>query len=193
MNAPKIVVCVATILAAVIAVFGSEGTFSTFPDNKAGLPSPNGKFIVRSVEYKADSWEFGGNHQSLLLENAANGKSRKLCDYLGHTAVTWATDNLLIVNEYFTNRGARMRLVAADETAAPVIVDKKRLAALVPGDVGQHLSGNDHVYVEGYKLDRNVLGLRVWGYGALDAKGFSLKCNYNLDENTAACSRDGAR
>ncbi len=193
MKANHLVAGLLAVLIAVIAGFGATGRFSTFPDSKAGLPSPDGKFIVRSIDYNSDLSNFVGLHRSLFLEQRSSADKVKLCDYLGHVAVAWATDNLVIVNEYFTNRGARMHLVAADGKNPPLVLDKTRLAMLVPDEIGRHLTGNDHVYVEGYRVNGNVLGLRVWGSGALDAKGFRLTCDYDLDKDAVKCSESGAK
>jgi hypothetical protein len=189
MKTTKIISCVVAVLIVAMAVFGAEGKFATFPDDQAGLRSPDGKFIVRSVEEAGDPSNFVGVHRSLILEDHIGGGSWKLCDYLGHVAVTWATDNLIIVNEYYTSNGARMRLFAADGKIAPLMIDRARLARIVSDDLGRHLTGNDHVYVEGYKLNGNILGIRVWGFGAVDKNGFRFKCDYNLEQNTASCSR----
>lgn len=163
------------------------GKFETFPGTTNELPSPNGQFLVRSVSYGVAPGDFSGKFHALVLEDRRCGKSRNLYDYLGKVMVFWSADNVLVVNDYYTDRGARVLLFVTDEAIPPVVIDKNRMIQLLDPVAGRHLIGNDHVYIAASKLEGNTLALRLWGYGALDAKGFYFSCDYTLEPNTASC------
>jgi hypothetical protein len=67
------------------------------------------------------------------------------------------------------------------------VIDRNRLVKLLDPITSRHLLGNDHVFIAAFKLEGDTLALRLWGYGAQDAKGFGLSCNYSLEWNTASC------
>jgi hypothetical protein len=180
------VVCLVLILIP-SALLGLEGKFTIFPGASNELPSPNSQFLVRSVSYGAAPGDFSGKFHALVLEEQRTGKSHKLYDYLGKVAVSWVADNVIVVNEYYTARGARVLVFVTDETIPPVVIDRTRLVKLLDPISSRHLIGNDHVYIEAFKLEGDTLALRLWGYGTQDAKGFDLSCDYNLDSYTASC------
>jgi hypothetical protein len=168
-------------------LLGLGGKFATFPDAADELPSPNGQLLVRSVSYGAAPGSFSGKFHALVLEERKTGRSRKLYDYLGRVMVSWAADNVLVMNEYYTAKGSRVVVFFTDETIPPVVIDRNRLIYLLDPITSRHLIGNDHVYIAASKLEGDTLALRLWGYGAQDAKGFGLSCDYSLQRNTASC------
>jgi hypothetical protein len=180
------VACLALILIP-SALLALGGAFVTFPDSTNELPSPDGQFLVRSTNYAATTGVFSGKFHALFLEEHRTGKSRKLCDYLGKVAVSWVAADIIVVNEYYTARGARALVFATDETISAVVIDRNRLVKLLDPITSRRLLGNDHVYVEAYKLDGNILSLRLWGYGSQDAKGFNFSCDYILNRDAATC------
>jgi hypothetical protein len=68
-----------------------------------------------------------------------------------------------------------------------VVIDKNRMVKLLDPITSRHLIGNDHVYIAASKLEGDTLALRLWGYGAQDAKGFYFSCDYSFERNTASC------
>jgi hypothetical protein len=196
MRSRIVVVCFVVILIPILipaALLGLGGKFITFPDAANELPSPHGQFVVRSVSYGAAPGAFSGKFHALVLEERRTRSSRKLYDYLGKIAVSWVTDSAIIVNEYYTSRGARALMFTTDEAASPIVIDRSWMVKLLDPILSTHLIRNDHVYVEAFKLEGDTLGLRVWGYGAQDTKGFSFSCDYNLDRNTISCRQSSGQ
>lgn len=175
----------------VVAVIGfhlgvQAGPFVVFP--KAGqLASQDGRFVVRNSDPEAEPLEYVGTFHSLLLEETASGRSRKLCDYVGVAAVTWTKDDLLIMTEYLSKRTSRAWIFAADNSRSTVVIDQPLLITLVPVNLRPQLRENDHVFVEAVQVEGETLSLRVWGYGKHDANGFRWRCDYNLLEGTITC------
>jgi hypothetical protein len=184
MNVTRILVCLMAVLAATTSV--SAEKFATFPISQE-LPSPDGKFTVRSVDPLPTPGEFTGVFHSLLLKERATGRSRKLCDYFRTMAVAWSDNGLILATDYLNARTSRALVFGVDGGFAPVVVDKVRLVALLPQNQRVHLTENDHVFVEASTLEGDRLTLRVWGRGARDAKGFSYLCTYSLARGTASC------
>jgi hypothetical protein len=169
------------------SLLGLGERFATFPGPADELPSPSGQFLVRSVSNGAAPGDFSGKFHALVLEERRTGKSHKLYDYLGKVMVFWTAENVLVVNDYYTTKGARVLVFATDETIPAVVIDRNRLVKLLDPITSRHLLGNDHVFIAASKLEDDTLALRLWGYGAHDAKGFSLSCDYSLERNTASC------
>jgi hypothetical protein len=161
-------------------------SFATFPISKE-LPSPDGKFTIRSTDAAPAPGEFTGVFHSLLLKERATGRSWKLCDYFRTVAVAWSGNDLILATDYMNAKTSRALVFGVDGGFAPVVVDKVRLVALLPPNQRVHLTENDHVYVEASTLEGDTLILRVWGRGARDAKGFTYLCTYSLAQGTASC------
>jgi hypothetical protein len=86
-----------TIAALIVSAYAAP--FVLFP--KAGqLVSPDGRFVVRNREREGSDKDFIGTSHSLWIVEAASGRSRKLCDYLGVAAVAWSNNDFLVVTEY---------------------------------------------------------------------------------------------
>lgn len=164
--------------------------FTLFPDRKE-LRSPDGRFVIRSVDQDRAKSDFTGVFRTLVLEEVASGESRKLYDYIGRVAVAWSGNNYIIVTDYASKRTARALVFATDPSVAPVALNKVQLAKLLPKMLSEHLLKNDHVYVEVARVEGSLLMLRVWGYGGLDVNGFRWDCQYELNETTAECREMG--
>ncbi|MGO9305536.1 MAG: hypothetical protein ACLP3R_17870 [Candidatus Korobacteraceae bacterium] len=169
------------------ALLGLGEKFATFPSSANELPSPNGRFLVRSIGYGAAPGNFSGKFHALVLETRETGKLRKLCDYLGKVMVSWAADDVLFVNDYYTARGSRVLVFVTDEAIPPLVIDRNRMVKLLDPITSRHLLSNDHVFIAASKLEGDTLALRLWGYGTQDAKGFVLSCDYSLERDTASC------
>ena len=165
-------------------VFASQ--FVVFP-RASELVSPDGRFAVRSVDNQGSASEFAGTFRSLLLFELASGRSRKLCDYLGVASVAWSSNDWLVVTQYVGKRTSRALVFSATAAEDPVMLDKTTLTRLVPAELRSSLRENDHVFVEGSRVEHDTLYLAVWGYGQLDANGFRWRCEYSLREGTASC------
>jgi hypothetical protein len=184
MKITRILICLLAVLAGTTSVAAEK--FVMFPVSRE-LPSPDGKFSIRSFDHARVQGEFTGAFHSLLLEERATGSSRKLCDYLRIMAVAWSNNGLILATDYLNAKTSRALVLGADAGFTPVVIDKVRLTALIADNQRAHLTENDHVFVEASTLDGDSLTLRVWGYGALDAKGFGYLCTYSLAQETASC------
>lgn len=184
MRASPALRCVAAVLACEIAALA--GPFVVFP--KAGqLPSPDGRFLIRNVARDAPSSQIVGISESLVLEETGSGRSRKLCDYLGVAAVAWANNEFILMTQYVSRRTSRAVVFAADGSREPVVIDQPLLTKIVPVDLRPQLRENDHVFVEGSRVEGETLTLRVWGYGKHDADGFRWRCLYSLPTGGISC------
>lgn len=160
--------------------------FAVFPDRKE-LRSPDGRFIIRSVDHVAGPREFSGVFRSLVLEEAATGSSRELYNYLGRVGVAWSGSNFVIVTDYASKKTARALVFRIDQPGEYLIIDKPHLAARIPYELRVQLDRNDHVYLEVSRIDGTVLTLRVWGYGVHDPQGFRFLCSYDLNGGATSC------
>ena len=160
--------------------------FAVFPDRKE-LRSPNGKFVIRSVEHVAARGEFSGIIRWLILEEPATGKSHHLYNYLSRVGVAWSGDNFVIVTDYVSKKTARAMVFDMNHPGEFLVIDKPHLTAQLHEQRREQLEGNDHVYLEVSRLEGSALLLRVWGYGKLDPQGFRFWCAYDLKEGTVSC------
>jgi hypothetical protein len=164
----------------------SAEQFTLFPDRKE-MHSPDGRFVVRSVEHAAALNEFSGVFRTLLLEEAATGKVRKLYDYVGRVAVAWSGNDFIIVTDYVNKKTSRAMVFPVDPARDVLVLDKVQVSSLLPDAQSVHLQQNDHVFVEVSSVEGTVLNLRVWGYGRRDTAGFRYNCRYDLPGGTAVC------
>jgi len=169
--------------------------FATFPD-RPELRSPDGRFLIRSVDHVTGPSDFSGVFRSLVLEEPSSGRSWAIYSYVGRVAVAWSGNRFIIVTDYVSKRTSRALVFAIDSRVEPfsvekVTLDKVQLAGLLPTEQNVHLLGNDHVFVEVSRVEGDALILRVWGYGARDPKGLRLDCQYDLRSGRAACREQG--
>ncbi len=160
--------------------------FAVFPDRKE-LRSPDGKFVIRSVDYVPQAHEFSGLFRALILENLADGSTRELYHYVNRVGVAWSGNNFIIITDYVSKKTARALLFRIDQPGEYVVFDKPSLAARIPHERRIQLERNDHAFLEVSRLDGSVLTVRVWGYGAHDPQGFRFQCEYELDQGTTTC------
>ncbi len=181
-------------VALLVALFsvGAESLvsqFVVFPKANE-LLSPDGRFAVRSVDSARSASEFVGTFHSLWLFELATGRSRKLCDYLGVASVAWSSNDWLVVTQYVSKRTSRALVFSATLSEDPLVLDKTTLTRLVPVELRPRLRENDHVFVEGLRVEQDKLYLTVWGYGKHDANGFRWLCEYALREGTVSCTEE---
>ena len=179
-----------TIYVAILVVFACSlaqaEQFAVFPDRKE-LRSPDGKFVIRSVDHVPQPHEFSGLFRSLFLENTADGSARELYHYVGRVGVAWSGNSFIIVTDYVSKKTARALVFRLDRPDEYLVLDKPGLAARIPGERRTQLERNDHVFLEVSRLEGSLLTLRVWGYGAHDPQGFRFHCVYELDQGTTTC------
>lgn len=179
----------AAVAVLMLSVSGFAGTFVVFP--KAGeLASPDGRYVVRNAEITHSAGEFAGTFRSLWLIELATGRSRKLCDYLGVAAVGWSSEDFLIVTQYVSRKNSRVLVFPAADPERSIMVDSGTLTQLVPTELRGSLRENDHVFVEGSRVEGETVYLKVWGYGRRDMEGFRWSCEYGLREGKISCSAE---
>lgn len=160
--------------------------FAVFPDRKE-LRSPDGKFVIRSVDYVPQQHEFSGLFRSLILENTANRSARELYHYVGRVGVAWSGNNFIIVTDYVSKKTARALVFRIDRPDEYLVLDKPSLATRLPDEYRAQLERNDHVFLEVSRIEGGQLILRVWGYGAHDPQGFRFQCVHELNQGTTTC------
>jgi hypothetical protein len=160
--------------------------FAVFPDRKE-LRSPDGRYVIRSVEHTGQAQEITGVFRTLVLQEVSTGRSRGLFNYLGPVGVAWSGNNFVIVTEYVSKKTSRALVLRLDRPNEYQVIDKPHLAMQLHDERRAQLERNDHVYVEVSRIDGIVLTLRVWGYGAHDPQAFRFQCAYDLAVGTASC------
>jgi len=160
--------------------------FTIFPDQKE-VRSPDGSLVIRSVEHSAKPSDFSGVFRTLVIEEVATGRMRKLYDYVGRVAVAWSGNEFIIVTDYVSRRTARALIFPVAPNRDGLVLDKEHLASRLPETQYVHLRRNDHVFVEAAHVDGRYLTLRVWGHGQRDPSGFRWVCRYDLIAGTAVC------
>ena len=178
------------LMMAVIPVFA--GPFVVFPQ-AGSLSSPDGRFQIRNAEREAPTAEFSGTFHSLWLFENASGRSRKLCDYLGVSAVSWSNSDFVIVTQYVGKKTSRALVFSLTHPGDTILLDSPTLTHILPPELRDTLRENDHVFVEGSRIEGETLYLTVWGYGRHDANGFRWHCQYALPEGTVACEQGKGR
>lgn len=163
----------------------AEG-FVTFPDRKE-LRSPDGRFVIRSVEHRAGAREFSGVFRSLVLEDTATSARRGLYNYVGRIAIAWSGSEYLIATDYVGKRTSRALVFRMKFLDEYTVIDKTYLANRVTEDLRAQLELNDHVFVEAFGVEKRDLMLRVWGYGAHNPNGFRVQCTYDLINGNTSC------
>jgi len=174
------------LLLALVFPRASAEQFTLFPDRKE-MHSPDGRFVVRSIEHSVTANEFSGVFRTLVLEEAATGKVRKLYDYVGRVAVAWSGTDFIIVTDYVNKKTSRAMVFPVNPERDILVLDKVKMSSLIPDEQSVHLRQNDHVFVEVSSVEGTALNLRVWGYGRRDAAGFRYVCRYDLPGGTAVC------
>ena len=167
------------------SILGAE-QFTIFPDRKE-LRSPDGQYVVHSVDHVARPGEFTGVFRTLIVEEVSTGRVRKLYDYVGHVAVAWSGNGFIIVTDYVNKKTSRAIVFPVAPDRDGLVVDKTQLIPLLPEQQQVHLEQNDHVFVEASGVEGRALKLRVWGYGRRDGAGFRYACQYDLVLGTAVC------
>jgi len=158
---------------------------------KAGeLVSPNGRLAVRNTDRTAATSDFDGTFHSLWLYELATGQSRKLCDYVGVAAVGWSGNESIIVTQYLGKKTSRALVFPVARIEDTIMLDKTTMTRMVPVELRPALRENDHVFVEGSRIEQGTLYLTVWGYGQHDANGFRWRCKYALREGTLTCTQE---
>jgi hypothetical protein len=169
-----------------ISIQAAAVPFVVFP--KAGrLVSPDGRYEVRDADRTGAPTDFIGTFHSLWLVEVATGRSRKLCDYLGISAVAWSGNDFLVVTQYVGKKTSRALMFAISAPEEPVILDRSTLIQLVAPEMREHLRGNDHVFVEASSLESDIFYFGVWGYGQQDPNGFRWTCQFHLRESKLSC------
>ena len=177
---------VALLLSVLASQLALAEEFAVFPDRRE-LRSPDGRFVICSVEHPAPRGEFSGIFRTLILKEISTGTERNLYNYIGRVGVAWSDSNVLIVTDYASKRTARALVFRVDRPNEYVIINKPHLMSQLQEERRVHLERNDHVYLEVSRIEGNSLVLRVWGYGARDPNGFRFQCAYPLDEGELLC------
>lgn len=174
------------VVLAVLAIQAAAAPFVVFP--KAGrLVSPDGRYEVRDADRTASPSDFVGTFHSLWLVEVATGRSRKLCDYLGISAVAWSGNDFLVVTQYVGKKTSRALVFAISRQEEMVVLDQSTLIQLLAPEFREHLRSNNHVFVEASSLESDIFYFGVWGYGHQDPNGFRWTCQYALRESKVEC------
>jgi len=186
MRTPRFFFCLLLPLLLCITVRAFTEDFAVFPDRKE-LRSPDGKYVMKSVDHNTRPGEFAGVFHSLILEEVATRRVRVLFDYLNRAAVAWSGEGYIIVTDYAGKRTSRVLVFAIDPDAGRFVMDKNDLARRLPGPLSDKLRENEHVFVEALRMQQRTLSLRVWGYGPHDYRGFRLLCDFEMETGKVDC------
>jgi len=171
---------------AVLVAQAFAGQFVLFPKADQ-LRSPDGRFVVRDLPRDSSAAELQNTFRALWLFETSTGRSRKLCDYVGTSAVTWSDDDFVVVTQYLNKKTSRALIFSATVPDRDIMLDVRTLTHIVPPDLRAALRENGHIFVEASRVEGGTLYLRVWGYGTHDPDGFRWQCDYGLSAGTVAC------
>ena len=166
----------------------SATSFVVFP-KASQLRSPDGHFVIQNENRDAAPSEMVGTFHSLWLVESATQRSRKLCDYVGLAAVAWSDGGSLIITQYVGKQTSRALVFPNAVSDDPILLDKSTLTRLVPVELRPTLRENDHIFVEGARVQADTLYLRVWGRGQHDPQGFHWDCTYGLNDGGISCAQ----
>jgi hypothetical protein len=138
----------------------SAEQFTLFPERKE-LHSPDGRFVIRSVDHSAAANEFSGVFRTLVLEEVATGKVRKLYDYVGRVAVAWSDNDFIIVTDYVNKKTSRAMVFPADPARDVLALDKVQMSSLIPDEQSVHLQQRGSVERGGNSAEPEGVGLRA--------------------------------
>jgi len=143
---------------------------------------------VRNVSQEHPASDLVGTFQSLWLTEIPSGHSQKLCDYVGMAAVAWANNDYIMVTQYVGKKTSRLLLFPVAHLEDALLIDEHALIPLVPPELRPALRENDHVFIEGSRVEHDILYVSVWGYGQHDKNGFRWHCEYALSQHSIACT-----
>jgi len=177
---------ISLLLAVPATLQAASVSFVIFP-KASRLVSPSGRFVVESREREGSASQYIGMFHSLWLTDVATGRSRKLLDYIGLAAVSWSSDDWIVITEYLSKKTSRAMVIAVARPAASVVLDVPALIQMIVVDWRDSLRANDHIFVEAAQLDGEIFHFRVWGYGQHDPNGFHWDCEYSMPQERVAC------
>src|SRR5579871_1481598 len=99
--------------------------FTIFPD-RGELRSPDGSYVVRSVDHVGKTGEFTGVFRTLIVEEVSTGRIRKLYDYVGRVAVAWSGSGYIIVTDYVNKKTSRAIVFPVAPDRDGLVVDKNQ-------------------------------------------------------------------
>ena len=175
-------------LLVVACATASATSFVVFP-KASQLRSPDGRYVIQNENRDAAPSDMVGTFHSLWLVESATQRSRKLCDYVGLAAVAWSDSGSLIITQYVGKQTSRALVFPNAVSDDPILLDKSTLTRLVPVELRPTLRENDHIFVEGARVEAETLYLRVWGRGLHDPRGFHWDCRYGLNDGAIACAQ----
>src|SRR4029077_17302382 len=122
MKAPCL--CAFVVAFLLVARAGAQ-QFTTFRD-RPELRSPDGRFLIRSVDHAASASDFSGLFRSLVLEETRSGRSWALYNYvtcLGGGGAPGSGNLFIIVTDYVSKRTSRPLVFAIDSRVEPFSVE----------------------------------------------------------------------
>lgn len=104
--------------------------------------------------------------------------------------MAWSNNDFLVVMQYFEKKTSRALVFAASSSVEPVLLYAAGLIQrVVDVELRPTLRENDHVFVEGSRLEEKTPYFRVWGYGKQDPNGLSWSCRYSPSEGSVWCAQ----
>jgi len=122
---------IALLLVTLAASSRSGEQFTIFPDRKE-LRSPDGHYVVRSVDHVSRPGEFPGVFRTLIVEEVSTGRVRKLYDYVGHVALAWSGNDFILVTDDVDKKTSRAIVSPVAPERDGLVVHKTQLIPLLP-------------------------------------------------------------
>jgi hypothetical protein len=155
----------------------SAQTSARFPGNKSEIASPNRRWILQSVD-RADE-----PHHSILLKDAAAGKTRKVCDYERSASAVWSPDSRhFALNDYEGSNVAETFIFSVDQTVPRIDLQNEILRSGAPPH-----GGHEYLAVKRW-LDAQRVMVRDWGHtDDTPARDFCVCYVYTLGGSAQKC------
>lgn len=164
------------------AAMAQETQLIKLPGEVSAIPSPDGKYVLINVdsENEKQSLSLGGNH-ALYLQNLKTGKQKKIYSYDRYIEILWSPKgSKLLINDHGGSDYSFPIIFLINDNKQPIDVGKQIKENMAMAS-NQSISGNHHVYIVGTKwLDENRVKIKIYGYGDVDPRGFTLWYEYSI-------------
>ena len=169
-----ILVCILSPLTMSAAARQASTKIVSFPQQSQAT-SPDARYIVIG-EHNSEPFH------TAILEDRVLKTRRKLFNYDRHIDLLWSPDSRsFAVTDYEESDYSRCSIVFTDQTV-PTIQVWDRVVKTVSERERKSLFENDHVYIAAVQwISVGALKLKVWGYGKVNASGFTRFYRYDKD------------
>lgn len=156
-----------------------------FPGSDNRIKSPDGRYVLRNVDYPAGKDTVENWHSIFLLDRKTD-REKLFYKYERWVDILWRpSSDALILNDHWASNESRVVLFLLSPCFKRIDVGEQLLRSNRPEQEKQSIETADHVYPHAAKwLDRETVLLRITGYNGVDPDGFTLVYLYNVEKSS---------